>query len=250
MVRVAERAVVTDAGQGADHLEDFTRYRFACNFVSGKKVLDVACGSGYGSALLFQEGGATCVMGVDASWEALKAARRFLAPGSVEFVLSDAGQLPFCDGGFDVIVSMETLEHLYHPEAFLRELGRLLCAGGTAIISTPLNNSETRLQPVNPYHCREYSAGEFLDLLHCVFREAEVFSQLSEYDYDPLWAPLERVRSRSWARQMAASCLPPALRRGLRNAMGSKGRQLAASRIIPGYNDGAAYQVAVCSQTR
>src|SRR5271169_2245284 len=146
MVSVAERAVVTDIGRGADHLEDFTRYRFACSFVSGKRVLDVACGSGYGSALLSQEVGATCVMGVDASWEALNAARRFLAPGNVGFALSDAEQLPFCDGGFDVIVSMETLEHLRHPEVFLRELGRLLCAGGKAIISTPLNNSEARFQ--------------------------------------------------------------------------------------------------------
>jgi len=250
MVRVAERAVVADLALEKYYLEDFTRYRFACGFVSGKKVLDVACGSGYGSALLFHEGGAARVIGADASWEALQAARRFRVPGHVTFAFGPAERLPFCDGAFDAIVSMETLEHLQYPQAFLRELGRLVCADGQAIISTPLNNSDTRLRPDNPHHRREYSADEFLGLLHGVFRQVEVFSQLSDYGYDPLWTPLEKVRGHSWARQAVASCVPLAVRRGIRRATGSKGRHLAASRILPGYNDQAAYQIAACSHGR
>ena len=250
MAQVAERVLVTDLALERNHLEDFTRYRFACGFVTGKRVLDVACGSGYGSALLWREGGASCVIGADASWEALQAAQRFQAPGHVAFALGPAEQLPFSDGEFEAIVSMETLEHLRNPRAFLRELGRVLRAGGLGIVSTPLNNSETRHRPDNPHHCREYSASEFLGLLRDVFQQVELFSQLSDYGYDPLWAPFEKVRGRSWARQAVAAVVPPAVRHGLRRAMGSKGRQLAASRIIPGYDQQAAYQIAVCSRSR
>ena len=93
MAQVAERALVTDLALESDHLEDFTRYRFACGFVSSKRVLDVACGSGYGSALLWREGGASCVIGVDASWDALQAAQRFQVPGHVRFAMGSAEQL-------------------------------------------------------------------------------------------------------------------------------------------------------------
>lgn len=250
MAQVAERVLVTDLALERNHLEDFTRYHFACGYVTGKRVLDVACGSGYGSALLWREGGASCVIGADASWEALQAARRFEAPGHVAFALGPAEQLPFSDGEFEAIVSMETLEHLRNPRAFLRELGRVLRADGQAVISTPLNNSEGRYRPDNPHHCREYSASEFLGLLRDVFQQAELFSQLSDYGYDPLWAPLEKVRGCSWVRQAAAVVVPATIRRGLRRTTGSKGRQLAASRVIPGYRDEAAYQIAVCSARR
>jgi len=250
MARVAQRAPVTDLSTESDHLEDFTRYRFACGFVSGKNVLDVACGSGYGSALLWREGSAACVVGLDASWEALQMARRFQVPGNVSFAAASAERLPFCDGEFTAIVSMETLEHLRDPRAFLRDVGRVLRAEGQAIISTPLNNGEGRCRPDNPHHVREYSASEFMALLYDVFQVVEMFSQVSEYGYDPLWAPLERIRGRSWARQAAAVVVPPSIRRGLRRATGSKGRQLAASRVTPGYDDRAAYQIAVCSQRR
>lgn len=244
---VAERALITDiAEHGKTCLEDFTRYRFACRFVRGRRVLDVACGSGYGSALLYREGGAARVFGLDASRDGINESRRFRLPGSIEFIVGDAGRLPFQDGEIETVVSLETLEHLPSPEIFVGEVARVLRAGGKAIISTPLNNSDGRYCPDNPYHRREYSKDEFLKLLRQVFREVEIFSQVSDYEYDPLPLALERMRGHSWVRRAVVSCVPSALRRQLRYVARSKGTHLATSVIEPGYHDKAAYQVAVC----
>src|SRR5512134_1498874 len=87
------------------------RYRWARQFASGR-VLDIACGVGYGSAILRQSAKVDEYVGMDCSEEALAEARTEFAADGVHFAKGDANALPFPDGTFDTVVSLETIEHL------------------------------------------------------------------------------------------------------------------------------------------
>jgi 2-polyprenyl-3-methyl-5-hydroxy-6-metoxy-1,4-benzoquinol methylase len=144
--------------------EHVARYNFAAQYVGGKNVLDVACGSGYGAAIL-KKAGALAVTGVDISEEAVAFARLHHAADGLEFVVGDAERLSQ-SGPFDVVVSFETIEHIQHPKAFLAESSRLLAPGGVLIVSTPVRLKGTvEDRPANPYHVREWSVEEFRALL-------------------------------------------------------------------------------------
>src|ERR1019366_10458411 len=113
--------------------EHVYRYAFACRFVRGKRVLDIACGEGYGAAAL-QKAGAAHVIGVDVSESICLHARSKYGldarPGTAE-------QIPLADGSVDVIVSFETIENVPDTGRFLDECVRILVPGGRLIISTP-----------------------------------------------------------------------------------------------------------------
>lgn len=159
-----ERLVPDDAVE-ASLQEHLARYRFARARVRGR-VLDVACGTGYGTALL----GA---VGADLSLAALRyAARRHPAP----YVAGDALRLPF-GRAFDAVVSFETVEHVDDPERFVAECARVLRPGGTFIVSTPNRElwSPRSAKPVHKPHRREFNRKEFLALLRG-FR-VELFGQ-------------------------------------------------------------------------
>src|ERR1700756_2849457 len=104
--------------------EHWHRYHFAAPFAAGKAVVDVACGEGYGSALLARR--ATQVTGVDASADAIAAARRrYGGPANLAFVEGRCEWLPLPQASADLVVSFETLEHLENPRAFLAEAARV-----------------------------------------------------------------------------------------------------------------------------
>ncbi len=151
-------------------------YRWIAGQLTGGRVLDMACGEGYGSAALLA-GGAEEVVGVDANPEAHEHARlRYVAPGlRFERGLIDGWQ----DGGsFDVIAFLQTIEHVRDPGAVLRHLGGLLADGGTAFISTPnvLTLAPSGAQKSdNPWHVREYRAHEFRELLEAEFAQVRIY---------------------------------------------------------------------------
>src|SRR5207249_9324746 len=101
--------------------------------VPEKRVLDIACGEGYGSAALARAGAAS-VVGVDISAEACEHARRKYG---VDARVGRADRIPLPAGSIDVIVSFETIEHVERPESFLNECVRVLAPGGALILSTP-----------------------------------------------------------------------------------------------------------------
>ena len=127
-----ERMIPESAGAGT-FWEHIYRYAFACRHVEGKRVLDIACGEGYGSSAL-QKAGAANVIGVDISESTCAHAR--------EKYRLDARQgraelIPLHDNCVEVVVSFETIEHVPDPGAFLDECVRVLKPGGIIIISTP-----------------------------------------------------------------------------------------------------------------
>lgn len=133
------------------------RYAFAARRLPPGRVLDLACGVGYGSRLLARESPApVSVLGVDVSASAIEHARDFYAANGVEFRVSEA--MAFDDpDGFDTIVSLETLEHLERPAAFFARLVGLLRPAGVLIASVPTTPSVD----LNPHHFHDFSAASF-----------------------------------------------------------------------------------------
>jgi SAM-dependent methyltransferase len=151
--------------------QHLARYRWAAARASGLRVLDAACGTGYGSRILL-EAGARRVTSMDLSSEASGPA----------FVRADVSRLPARDGAFDLYVSFETLEHVDDDEALVREARRVLAPGGRFLCSTPNRNLLSpgltlRDRPRNPYHVREYSIAEFEGLLTRVFPRVTLLGQ-------------------------------------------------------------------------
>jgi 2-polyprenyl-3-methyl-5-hydroxy-6-metoxy-1,4-benzoquinol methylase len=153
--------------------EHVYRYRFALAYVQGKRVLDIACGEGYGSAAL-QQAGAVSLTGVDISLAACEhAAKRY----GIQTKLGDAKKIPLPDKSLDVVVSFETIEHTDNPNLFLDECARVLVPGGKLVISTPNLDSRDASGTKNPFHLKELSAEEFVAALKKRFQKVEIFTQ-------------------------------------------------------------------------
>jgi cyclopropane fatty-acyl-phospholipid synthase-like methyltransferase len=162
-----------------DHLE---RYRFAATFVKGKTVLDIACGTGYGVAML-REAGATSVTGADVSDEAVAHARATYPVDGVKFILSGMAEV---DDGvqYDRIISFETIEHIDDYRPALANLRRLLKPDGVLVLSTPnrpVNSPQCKTladKPPNPYHVREFTVPEMADALkQAGFSRVDLYGQ-------------------------------------------------------------------------
>jgi SAM-dependent methyltransferase len=135
-----------DVHNKALHLE---RYHWAAQHVHSDDVLDIACGLGYGSAMLSGSARAPRVLGVDRSPEAVETAAARHGSDRVSFqVVEDAETVSLGDRRFSTIVSLETLEHLEHPVAFLRRMHALLTPGGKLIVSAPVRENPGD----NPFH--------------------------------------------------------------------------------------------------
>lgn len=150
-------------------LDHAARYEFATNYVKDKKVLDVACGTGFGSKIL-QEKGARGVFGVDLSKEAINFASEKYVGNGLKFMIGDVLKINFPDDFFDVIVSFETIEHVKQHEKALSELRRALKPSGLLIISSPnrkLTSPGKSISdsPDNVFHVVEYSCDEFVRIL-------------------------------------------------------------------------------------
>jgi 2-polyprenyl-3-methyl-5-hydroxy-6-metoxy-1,4-benzoquinol methylase len=135
------------------------RYETAARYAKDKRVLDIACGVGYGSKMLHLAGAAS-VVGVDLSEETLTYARKNHQSPGLQFVCANAEEFEWPEP-FDLIVSFETLEHLPHPEQFIRQMSQLLTPEGYLILSVPLG--ETR--HLDAYHLHAFSQEDVFSLL-------------------------------------------------------------------------------------
>jgi 2-polyprenyl-3-methyl-5-hydroxy-6-metoxy-1,4-benzoquinol methylase len=156
--------------------EHVARYRFAKDFVRGKRVLDIACGEGYGAAS-FAKAGASSVVGVDVSGEVCEHARQKYA---LDARVGDAASIPLPDRSVDLVVSFETIEHVPAPAAFLRECARVLVPDGSLIISTPNRPVYSRDRTENPFHTVEFDEEEFVGLLESQFKSVRLYTQFPQ----------------------------------------------------------------------
>jgi len=157
------------------------RYRFAGQLARNRRVLDAACGNGYGTAMM-REQGAASVAGVDLAWDAVRQASAFHATAGAGFLLGSALALPFADAAFDLFVSLETIEHIEDDRAYVDEARRVVKSDGIFLCSTPnrqvLNPGRSLTdKPFNPFHVREYTVGELDALLRRAFPTIRWFGQ-------------------------------------------------------------------------
>ena len=155
--------------------EHFHRYLLAVRFCEGKNVLDVACGEGYGTALLGTV--ARTVVGVDSSPEAIAHAGKHYGSKTVAFELAEATALPLDDSSVDTVVCFETLEHLTDHDGLLSELRRVLRPDGVVLLSTPDRDTYLAGEAPNPYHLREVNGPELLELLRRHFENVALGGQ-------------------------------------------------------------------------
>lgn len=163
------------------------RYAFVRALARGRRVLDAACGEGYGSALLAPH--ARSVTGIDISHDAIAHAQaRYAVPG-LQFQQADVTALDALpDGSFDLIVSFETLEHVEAQARMLDGFARLLSDDGLLVVSSPDRHTYTDLTGVqNPYHVRELYRDEFEALLAPRFGAVRLYGQKLLFQ-SALWA--------------------------------------------------------------
>lgn len=175
--------------------EHWHRYHFASPLAAGKRVLDIACGEGYGSALLSHT--ASSVIGIDADAAILgHARRRYGGSARLQFLEGRCEALPLPNACVDLVVSFETLEHVAEPHRLLDEAARVLTADGTLVVSTP--NKEVysdRPGYANPFHLKELYRDEFLALLRERFAHAAFFGQRVD-TFSAIW-PMEPGAARA-----------------------------------------------------
>jgi 2-polyprenyl-3-methyl-5-hydroxy-6-metoxy-1,4-benzoquinol methylase len=168
--------MLREAGRRADaHL---ARYALASTFVRPRdRVLDAACGLGYGAAMLTEATLADSVVGIDSSPRAIEYARSAYGV-SATFECRDVSNLVYMSAGsLDLIVSFETLEHIADPDSFLRESCRLLTPGGRFICSIPNRWVDESGRDPNPYHLHVFDQASILGLCGRYFRIERLFGQ-------------------------------------------------------------------------
>ena len=163
--------------RGAIAYEHYHRYAACAEAVRGKVVLDVACGEGFGAAILART--AAKVIGVDIDPAAVRhASNAYGQLNGVTFLVGDCRALPLPTASVDLVVSFETIEHIREHEQMLDELVRVLRPRGSLIISSPDKaNYDERSRSGNRFHLRELTHECFVGLLQARFPRVRVYRQ-------------------------------------------------------------------------
>lgn len=144
--------------------EHLSRYYFIRDKVAGKIVLDIACGTGFGTELML-ENNAAKVFAADVSDEAIEiCTKRISRFPSTKATChkQDGTRMTYDSNFFDMVVSFETIEHIPDYMSFLSEIHRVLKPGGLLVMSTPnaLVTNPDGGTPKNPYHVYEFTPEE------------------------------------------------------------------------------------------
>ena len=133
----------------------------------GKQIAEIGCGDGRGVEMLAPS--AQRYIALDKNTDAIK--NRVETIGQVELIEANIPPLPLPDNSFDTVISFQVIEHILDDTRYLEEIYRILKPGGVVYITTPNRPmSLTR----NPWHIREYTASELLNLAQAIFDEAQM----------------------------------------------------------------------------
>lgn len=173
--------------------EHYHRYLLAARFVSGKRVLDIASGEGYGSNLMAAY--AAHVIGVDIDPDAVRHADQAYRRDNLEYRQGDCAAIPLADASVDVVVSFETIEHHDQHQTMLQEIKRVLHPDGLLVISSPDKREYSDVPGyANPFHVKELYLDEFESLLGQYFQRHHLLGQRVIYGsaiFDAQPGPME-----------------------------------------------------------
>ncbi|MDO8186731.1 class I SAM-dependent methyltransferase [Conexibacter sp. JD483] len=148
-------------------------YEWIAAQASGQRVVDMACGEGYGSEVLSRT--ARSVVGVDANPQAHEHARlRYVRP-HLRFARDLVERF---SEECDAVVFLQTIEHVQNPGEILEHFKAMLAPGGVAYVSTPnllTLAPEGAEKSENPWHVKEYRAHEFRRLCADHFGQVELY---------------------------------------------------------------------------
>lgn len=139
---------------------------------AGGRVLDVGCGEGYGVALLAAR--AALVVGCDYAFDAVAHARDRYGTERTAWLVCDAQRLPFKTGSFDVISSLQVIEHFTDTDKHLAGVARALRPDGWHYVATPNIERMSAEEAANEYHLRDFTVGALRSALGSRFGEVEI----------------------------------------------------------------------------
>jgi len=135
------------------------------------KVLDISCGTGYGTSMLSNT--FECVVGVDIDKETIEYCKKRYPELTFELIESADKFVPKYEKKFDAICSFETLEHVQKPKEMLTCLKKYLKKNGILVLSTP-NNIYNINPPKNPYHVYEFEILELISMVKEIFKDSKI----------------------------------------------------------------------------
>lgn len=172
------------------HIE---RYEFAGQNIKKGKILDIACGVGYGSTILLKENANEIeqIIGVDISKEAIEYANKKYKNEKTVFVKKNAFQYT-SENQFDTIISLETIEHLQSPQKFIYHLKSLLKDDGIIIASVPTSPT----MDANPHHLSDFTVNSFKKMfINAGMEEVKSFTQIQNYSLKKILLKQEKRAS-------------------------------------------------------
>lgn len=165
---------------GSIALEHEHRYRFCLDLVTGRRVLDIACGEGFGSAKMAER--AEQVWGVDIDPLTVAHAAATYKRKNLHYIAGSCAKIPLPAASVDVVVSFETIEHHNEHDAMMDEIRRVLRPGGALVISSPDKRTYSDERSFhNKYHIKELYSEEFGTLLKSRFSNVVMFGQRIVY---------------------------------------------------------------------
>lgn len=167
-----ERLIPEGHTQTLTYGEHLSRYLSVLGIAKNRTILDIACGAGYGTRLIAST--AKKVWGVDYSTEAIDYAKDHYSATNIKYLVGDAHNIPLDNESVDVVVSLETIEHLKNPEKFIKEVKRVLKKGGKFVVSTP--NDDEFIEG-NKFHLHEFDLKELKKLIGDNFKNVEYYYQ-------------------------------------------------------------------------
>jgi ubiquinone/menaquinone biosynthesis C-methylase UbiE len=159
--------------------------------IKGRRVLDVACGEGFGAGLFAEKGAKVCAVDLDV--KALASARIRFPERMIDFLAMDGIRLAFASRTIDMVFSQDTIEHIADARGFLSEVHRVLKPGGYLLLITPRSLVFTE-HPANPFHVREYDERTLRELLVRHFKEIHWFGRRRTPTLEKMEATMNGLR--------------------------------------------------------
>lgn len=159
--------------------EHIHRYREAINRLpKNARVLDLACGNGYGTFLI-SDYTSEMVIGGDLDKTAIRNCKKLFQKSNLVYKQIDATNIPYEDQSFDCVISFETIEHTKEYKKVLTEFNRILKPGGKLFLSTPnikINSPEGIIR--NKYHTQEFNYSQLKEIIGCLnFKNIAFYGQ-------------------------------------------------------------------------